>query len=238
MASIENQFVSIPVDMLGKLEKKIAQSKQLVVNRSRPDIEFQFFLRREGFGVFGLRLTRHTSYEKILEKGELYPELAYILCYLSKPSVSDIFLDPFCGFGSIPFQRMKFFPYTKVIAGDINPEMIRFVREKAQSFKRPIHIENWDTLHLTQVKDRSITTIVTDPPWGTHGDIDISSLYDGMLVEFSRILRTQGILIILTSQKEILENLLTKYEDTFVQKEAFHTLVSGRKAGAYTLIKR
>ena len=48
-----------------------------------------------------MRLTKHKAYEKILHKGELRPELSHILCSISEPDADDIFLDPFCGSGTI-----------------------------------------------------------------------------------------------------------------------------------------
>ena len=80
MATVENQFAGMDKALKEKLEQKIARRKMLTLDRSNPDIEFLFVTRSEGFGIFGLRLTSHTSYEKTLEKGELYPELAHILC--------------------------------------------------------------------------------------------------------------------------------------------------------------
>lgn len=108
-ASVKNQFVSIDKNILRNLEEKIAQTaRNLIVDRSLPDIELLITVRSEGFGLAGIQFSSRPNYEKTLEKGELYPELAYILCLISEPSKDDVFFDPFAGHGSIPAQRLHF----------------------------------------------------------------------------------------------------------------------------------
>ena len=124
-ASLKNQFVAIDKNLLRALEEKITwTTRTLKVDRSLPDIEFLIAIRSEGFGLIGIQFTHRTNYEKVLEKGELYPELAYILCLISEPVKDDIFLDPFAGHGSIPIQRATSFPYARVIAGDIDKILV------------------------------------------------------------------------------------------------------------------
>ncbi len=55
-----------------------------------------------------------------------------------------------------------------------------------------------------------------------------------MLNEFMRALRPNGIIIILTAQKEVLEDIIGK--DTKFSAEAkYDTLVSGKKASIYKI---
>lgn len=213
MATNKNQFVSMDKDLRDKLEKKMQQIKGLILDRTNPDVEFTFAVRRDGYGLFGLRITRHTSYEKILEKGEIYPELAHILCLISEPRVTDIFLDPFCGSGAIPVARTKGFLYKTVYASDIENKSIEITKLKANKAKKKIVVTKSNALRLDSFADSSIDKIVTDPPWGLYSgkELNLEIFYEDMLKEFQRIIKPNGIIVILVAKKDIFETVLSNF---------------------------
>lgn len=239
MATIENQFVSMDKNLLGKLESIISQEKGLILNRSKPDIEFLFAVRREGYGLFGLRLTRHTSYEKILEKGEIYPELAHILCLISEPKADDAFLDPFCGSGAIPLARAKGFPYKTIYASDIEKVFVDKVRNKANNLKSKVVVEQCNALKLRNISNNSIDKVVTDPPWGIYlgKELNLEQFYQDMLMELWRVLRPDGLLVVMVANKDLFETVLDKFSDKLGLLIRFDTLVSGQKAGVFKIKK-
>lgn len=167
ITSNENEFVSADKRLLARVENKIIGLKgiKLKVSPHRPQVEFWFLRRSENIGFFLLRLTKNTINKK-LHTGELRPELAYILCSLSEPNKSDIFLDPFAGHGSIPIERAKTFPYNFIFAGDSNKEFKQFIREKIKTkkTKKTIIPKVQDALNMQSFEDSFITKIVTDPP--------------------------------------------------------------------------
>ena len=125
--------------------------------------------RSENIGFFMLRLTKNITNKK-LPAGELRPELAYILCYLSNPNKNDVFLDPFAGYGSIPIERARNFPYNLVFASDKNKDFKRIIRDRMKSKKmsKTIIPKVQNALSMQSFDDEFITKIVTDPPWGFH----------------------------------------------------------------------
>src|SRR3989344_4990249 len=231
-ASIKNQFVSIDKDVLKKLEKKVEKiSEKLQLDRSLPDIEFLLNVRSEGFGLIGLRFTHRGNYEKILEKGEIYPALASILCLISEPNKNDIFLDPFAGYGSIPKQR-TFFPFKQIIACDKDEKLVMDLSKKLWTRDDKVVVNRVDAYDLKDFKEDSISKIVTDPPWGLYNakNFDVNKYYSMMLQEFCRIVRPKGLVVILTAQKELLETIHLKFVELELM-EKYNTLVSGKKAG-------
>ena len=118
VASKENQLISVDNNLLKNLEKLFSNITNLRVDRTNPDIEIWFLARSEDYGFFGIRITRKPNYEKVLEKGELKPELANILCLISDPKPNDVFLDPFAGYGAIPIERAKSFAYKQIISSE------------------------------------------------------------------------------------------------------------------------
>jgi tRNA (guanine6-N2)-methyltransferase len=232
-ATVKNQFVSIDKNLLRNLEEKIVSAvPNLRVDRSLPDIEILISVRSEGFGLVGIQFSKRPNYEKTLAKGELYPELACILCLISEPNKEDVFFDPFAGHGSIPAQRLNF-PFKQIRAGEIDRGL---QRELVKRFGKKVVVDPADALSLSTVADESIDKIVTDPPWGLYDtNKDIPKFYTLMFKQFARVLKPAGIMVILTAQKELFTDLLKKYSKQLKLEEEYSTLVSGKKAGVYKL---
>jgi len=217
--SKENQLVSANRGLLKSIEDKISKNRNLYPNRLKPDIEFWLLLRSDGVAFFCIRLTKKPNQEKYLEKGELRPELASILCLISEPKDNDIFMDPFCGYGSIPIQRL-FIPnckYKEIIASDNNFELVSKLKIKIKQLQKKktiknFTIKNFDALNLNSLPNNLINKIVTDPPWGLRASkVDnIEEFQNIMMDEFYRVLAQNGILIIL-AKKEIFDKTLVRY---------------------------
>ncbi|MCR4326743.1 MAG: methyltransferase domain-containing protein [Candidatus Roizmanbacteria bacterium] len=238
-ASVENQFVGVDKALQKKVEQVLIGQGNLTVDRSLADLELWVSMRKEGFTLFGVRFTKRANYEKTLAKGELYPELTYLLCLLSDPKKEDVFLDPFCGSGAIALQRASSFPCKQVLAGDVDASLVNALRKRIERSRNKITVGRWDARKLATFDTASVDAVVTDPPWGNYGttDIDLDALYHDMLIEFSRVLKPYGTLVVLTAQYELFESKLADVEESLVLIAQYHTLVSGRKAGVF-VVKR
>lgn len=241
IASNENEFVSINNALRVKIENKIKLVRKLHLNKSKPDIEFWFLYRSEGYGLFLKRITSHTAYEKLLERGELRPELSHILCLMSRPHEHDIFLDPFCGYGSIPIERSLSFPFNMIFSTDNDLVKIKYIRNKIKNIpiKGTFIPKLQNALDLKSFEDNFIHKIVTDPPWGIFEkmDMDISNFYYLMIQEFHRVLKREGIMVILTARKTEFENALVNFSESLKLTDKYDILVSGKKAAIYQIVK-
>ena len=236
IASKENQFVSVDKNILAKVEELISKKLKLKLNRSLPDVEVWFLMRNEGYSFVGLRITKTPNYEKTLHKGELRPELANIMCLLTELKPNDVVLDPFAGYGSIPLECAKYFKVSRIYAGEKDKSIFKPLLEKSKGLSPKLIVGKWDGLNLSSLTDNTIDKIITDPPWGVYQKetMDIKSFYEDMLKEFIRLVKSNGLLVILTAQKELFENLL----NTFSQFELvgkYDVLVSGKKAAIYKM---
>ncbi len=241
IASDENEFVSVDKKLLAQVERKIISLKgmRLRVDPHRPQAEFWFLRRSENIGFFMLRLTKNITNKK-LPAGELRPELAYILCYLSEPDKSDIFLDPFAGHGAIPIERAKNFSYNMIFASDNNKGFRQIIRDRIKTKKvnKTIIPKMLDALNMKAFEDGFISKIVTDPPWGLYEDIkDISAFYASMMKEFVRVLKSGGIIVLLTARKDEFEKVISKHSDLDLL-EKYEILVSGKKSAIYKIKKK
>ncbi len=233
----ENEGVNIPAPIREKVEEYIAKDRNLRIYRRDAHVEVWFLTRADGSGFIGVRLTSFPTSERNLEKGQLKPQLAHMLCMLSEPTVFDTVLDPFAGFGSIPFER-TYFKYKENIASDFEPSIVQNLTEKAKKQNKKITVIQQDAGSLKQTQDSSIDKIITDPPWGIYEKhIDINVLYEQFLIQANRVLKLNGIMVILTAQKETLEKLISQHAE-FTLVEKHDVLVSGKKAGIYKIKKK
>ena len=244
VVSLENQLVSIANELKTKLEKLISSQSKLEVDRSKSDVEFWILSRAEGFCYFMKRLSRHTAYEKILNKGELHPEIAFLMNWFAGAGKNDVLLDPFCGNGPIPLTRALRFPAKQIYAFDIDKTMVNIVRQKIANKKSLSNMSNI-TVEQVDIKDldrklpgESIDKIVTDPPWGLYENIKIGidEFYKLAIFKMNKVLKPDGIIVLLISRQIDIEALLNEFHDLRVMQN-FNVLVSGKKANLVKLKK-
>ena len=236
--SKQNQITSLDKPLIQRLEGFIGLGTRLKVDKVKPDIEFWILERSEGNIFFGVRITKKLDTKLVLEQGELRPELTNILCELSEPKVADVFLDPFAGLGAIPIERATIENYKKIFASENSKVIYQKLAQKVKSLGLNVIVGKWNATKLGAVADESVDKIVTDPPWGEFDkNINIGSLYEEFLNEAHRILKKDGILIVLSSRKELVEQILFKLKGKLKLECKFDILVSGKKAGIYKCVK-
>ncbi len=235
----ENQFAKVDKNLARRAEDYILANSKLKLDRLSPTNEVWFSIRREGFAFCGELISKREFTEKNLNKGELRPEIAYFICCFADIKPEDTILEPFCGYGSIPTQLAKKFRFQKLYISDIEKDRVELTQSRkqiAQAAEGLIECRTADALKLDYIEDKSISLVITDPPWGYYEDIgDINDFYTRMFRSFDRVLSSDGRMVILSARKEELEQ--TAAANGFKIKNSLHTLVNGKKAGVY-LIER
>lgn len=231
--SQENQFAKVDKNIARRAEETVLRNSKLQLDRLSPTTEIWYSIRSEGFAYCGQLISKREFTEKNLNKGELRPEIAYLICCFAEINTDDVIAEPFCGYGSIPVQLAKKFRFEKLYASDIDSEKIAMVSTKKQFQNNPnVEITTADAFKLTHIQDKSCSIVITDPPWGFYEDIgDVKVFYKKMFESFRRILKENGKCVILSARKEELETAAK--EMSFENIESLHTLVNGKKAGIY-----
>ena len=233
----ENQFAKVDKNLTRRAEDYVLANSKLKLDRLSPTNEVWFSIRREGFAFAGELISKREFTEKNLNKGELRPEIAYLICSFADIQPEDTILEPFCGYGSIPTQLAKKFRFKKLFISDIENERVVLTKERKQIAQAPeglIDCRAADALKLSHIEDKSISLVITDPPWGFYEEIgDINEFYTNMFKSLDRVLTFDGRLVILSARKEELEQTATA--SGFKIKNSLHTLVNGKKAGLYLL---
>ena len=231
----ENQFVKVDKNISKKAEETVLHNSKLHLDRLSPTTEIWYSIRREGFAFCGQLISKREFTEKNLNKGELRPEIAYLICCYADLNQDDVVAEPFCGYGSIPVQLIKKFRFQKLFASDIDKEKISISMQKKQLKDNPqIELSVNDAFVLPQIIDRSVDVVITDPPWGYFEQIDdIGEFYKKMFTSFKRILKENGRMIILSARKDEIEKAALEMNVQILS--SLHTLVNGKKASLYKM---
>ncbi|SFI59236.1 23S rRNA G2445 N2-methylase RlmL [Treponema bryantii] len=232
----ENQFAKVDKNLTRRAEDYVLQNSKLKLDRLSPTNEVWFSIRREGFAFCGELISKREFTEKNLNKGELRPEIAYLICCFADIQASDTILEPFCGYGSIPVQLAKKFRFEKLYVSDLDSERATQTAARKQLSAPNIECCAADATVLSHIADKSINLVITDPPWGYFEELpDIEGFYKKMFASFDRVLTQDGRMVILSARKEELER--TAAAAGFKIQNSLHTLVNGKKAGVYQLTR-
>ena len=225
--SQNNQFVGINKTYTQQIERKISKLTNAKIDRVSPETEYWFIKRSENVGFFARLLQKRKFTEKNLNKGELRPELAYLMCILGEFKKSTVVMDPFAGYGAIPKQISKNFQFKQLYVSDINPEHIKLLNILFEN-KHNVNVTLRNALNMQDIEDNMIDLIITDPPWGYYEKIDnIEKFYIDMFKEFCRVIKKNGKLVILSARKDEFELVLSKQK--YIISEKIDTLINGKK---------
>ena len=192
--------------------------------------------------LVGLRMTdrtmRHRDYKVANLPASLRPTIAAAAVLLSKPTDTDIFLDPNCGAGTILLERALERPHGMLLGGDIQNRAVSATLENFGHQHKPWEIKKWDATALP-LDDASVTRVVTNPPWGHQisAGRKPSEYYKKSLREIERVLSPWGRAVLLTSEGRALQNGLKSCDALKIDEQIRDISVLGRRADLYSLIR-
>jgi tRNA G10 N-methylase Trm11 len=139
-------------------------------------------------------------------------------------------LDPFAGYGSIPLEAVRGFGSKQTIAVDSQKLANRHEHPLIKWYQR-------DATKLDFIADTSIDRIITDPPWGSFDTAtDVAALYANFTKEMIRVLKPDGVAVILSGFTEAAECF--DQANSLRLIGSWKVLVSGKKATIFKLQKQ
>lgn len=232
-----NKFCGVEKNLSVNAEKNVMYNSSLKTNRLNPSTEVWYIIRTEGVGFYCQLLFNRKTTEKGLHKGELRPEFAYLMCEMIPQNRGMIVCDPFCGYGSIIKQLQKKQNIKKIYASDLDSSLINTVSRLEWAKKSKIEFGVMDARRMESKACNMVDAIITDPPWGFYENIDnINEFYLSMLKEMLRIIKDDGIIVILSARKEELLNCCQLLDVLVVSR--VDTLVNGKKAAVFGIKKK
>ncbi|HEY4388954.1 MAG TPA: methyltransferase domain-containing protein [Ktedonobacteraceae bacterium] len=180
----------------------------------KDDADLEIWLWLSGSeALVGLRISdasmRHRRYKQEHLPASLRPTVAAAMNMLARPTAQDIVLDPLCGAGTILIERALQVPYDRLIGGDIRPEALQMARRNARAAEIIVSWREWDARNLP-LESASVTRIISNLPFGKQigSHEENISLYRRLSEEFARVLAPGGIMVTLTSEDRLWDEVL------------------------------
>ncbi|MBD3182139.1 methyltransferase domain-containing protein [Candidatus Poribacteria bacterium] len=205
------------IDAQKSVESAIMRNYKWKMDIQNPTIEFRIDLKNEK-AIFGLKLIdeheRTEKYKIAHLPASLKPTLAYCMCLMSEPSPMDVFVDPMCGAGTIPMERTYAGPYKTLIAGDVEEGIIHTARENIESSRRNIYLGVWD-VNAIPLTANSVDKVVCNLPFGKKigSHLQNEEMYPDFFREMNKILKSGGMMVLLTSEKQLILGVLGNYKN-------------------------
>jgi 23S rRNA G2445 N2-methylase RlmL len=186
------------------------------------------------------RSMRHRTYKQEHRPAALRPTLAAAMVALTQPRPSDRVCDPMCGTGTLLAERKLVGPCRALLGGDIAPDAL--VAAAANLSRTGIEggeytLQLWDARQLP-LRACWLDVIVCNLPFGEQigSHEDNPALYDLFFRQVNRVLRPGGRAVLLTSEKELVRELLPRYPHLRREREVL-VGVLGQAARIYVLLK-
>ena len=236
--SDENHLVAGDREVIAELGSTVERLTGLKYAPRGGDVELWILRRRSGKIFFCKRLSRRSRTEKDLDKGELRPELAHLLCLLSEPQPRDVFLDAFAGSGAIPFAR-TYYPFNMILAFDHDESKVRRMKKVLKDGKivrvrkrSPLIVHQGDARKLGRIENGFIDKVVTDPPWGFFDRSleDPQTFYREVVQELCRVTKAGGLLVLLLGDRDLAARIAQDFAVDLELLASYQLLVSGKKA--------
>lgn len=210
---------------LGKRWKRVKDDAQVEVWLTLLDTE----------ALVGIRLTTRTQRHRDKSAhipASLRPSVAAAMVYLSNPRGDDLFLDPFCGAGTILTERANAGRYRLIIGSDKSRQALDAAAANIGERHKPLDLHCWDATGIP-LDNGSVSAMVTNPPFGEQlgSHEENLQLYPRFLSDAHRLLEPGGRLVLLTSEQSIMRRELIQPRWTLTGR--FGLRVMGRLATIY-----
>jgi 23S rRNA G2445 N2-methylase RlmL len=167
---------------------------------------------------FSMKLTtasfRYRGGARMFMPGAIRPSIANVMVWLSQPNDSDIFLDPFCGSGTIVSER-EHYAAGKIFASDLSDEAVAATKNNVSP---RVVVTKADACRL-RFQNGAITTIVTNLPW----DVQVragegaEALYADFLRSAHRVMARASKMIVLTGRERAWEDACVRCQTSFAK---------------------
>jgi len=194
-------FHKNPREANSMLRKIVDDFPWIKISLNSPQLEIRLFGENLGIKLpvgRDIILNRDPKYRPYAPPAAMESLLSRVLVNLTGIRSGGVFLDPFCGTGSIALEAAEI--GMRVICIDINPRAVEAAMMLLHKYygHECVEIRVGDARNLP-FADRFIDGIATDPPYGisspTFG-VSINKLYEDFLSEARRILKPRAKLVI------------------------------------------
>ena len=189
--------------------------------------------------ICGVRVSgaamRHREYKIAHRPASLRPSVAAAMVWLTKPTSTDVFLDPFCGVATLLIERDRAGRHRCLLAGDLDPSALGAASENVGPRHKPRQLFRWDARRLP-FAPASIGKVASNLPFGVKIDStpDTPTLYRAFTHELDRVLTGDGRAVLLTSQDRLMRTLVSESPGLVISRR-LPIVILGRRASLLLL---
>jgi len=183
------------------------------------------------------RSMRHRDYQVVNLPAALRPSVAAALVFLTEPESDDVFMDPMCGSGTILAERVLAGGYRSVVGGDILLNRVYASSKNLVLPDEPVRLCQWNAGRLP-IPSGAVDKLAVNLPFGKRvgSRREIERLYPQFATELERILKPEGVAVLLTSEYDLLRSALRRCE-TLRHQTGYSIAVLGQWARVYVIKK-
>ena len=210
----EHEFTSLDLARVtGEAVRKV-MGGGAPVNLECPDLRLYVELRGSelilGVDVTGPRPLHEREYRAYLHPSSLNPIVAYAMVVLARVSEGHRVLDPMCGSGTILIECGLARGGVELYGVDINPEYLRgaSLNVRRAGLEGRVRLLLGDATRLEELFPPSyFDRVISNLPYGIRigSPYPLRSLYHRFLRSVRRVVREDGLLVLLTARGRLLE---------------------------------
>lgn len=191
---------------------------------------------RDTTAAVGLRLSAaalHRRSRVVHMRASLNPTVAAAMVRLSAPQSGETVLDPMTGAGTLITERYQHDAEVYLIAGDLYAEKLALAAENFAFFAVPVEMLRSDARALP-LRTGAADKVLCNLPWGrivANPRLN-RRLYPQALAEIARVVRPGGVVVLLTSERRLLERTLSRMAELRLARQ-LHLHVGGLQPTLY-----
>ena len=108
-----------------------------------------------------------------------------------------------CGRGTFLVEAATLWPSARYLGVDLSEEQLKDAKENYLAAHVPMELTKADARNLSHLGDGSVDKILTCPPFGRQFEKISANLYKELLVEWSRVLKESGLMVILVDVSNV-----------------------------------
>lgn len=197
-------------------EMEAKSGHRLINSVSDYEVEFRIMMKKNKKVTIFLKLytkeDNRFSYRRHDLAVSIRPSTAAMICAYIAPYMKKKarVLDPFCGLGTLLYER-NFLDHCDTLYGvDISQNAIDSAKEESEILALPVHFINKDFLHFQH--EYQFDEIITDLPWVTANkeEREVRELYLHFLSHCDELLAPTGYLFVYTVESKLFEKCVEK----------------------------
>ena len=213
LSKYQNNIINLD-SLKSKMSSLLSQSlKMEYIEREHSNFDIRVYIEKSNLS-FSVKIPKESLYNRKYrtceKKGALKPTIASALCFLVAPKKNKRIVDNFCGVGTILCEAKL--QGLDIYGGDIDEESVDCAIKNIKNISSN-SIGNVKLLDATKTKwpNSFFDYAISNLPWGKQVDLKgIVKLYSSSISEYARILKDNGILVLLGVNPDLIVKHLKK----------------------------